>query len=57
METALDKIIKRKVVRQNLELVQAGVLGDHGQVVLQPAERQFRQESVPVKHNLLDLVY
>ena len=57
MESVLEKTIRRKVVKQSLDLVQAGAHGDHGQGVQLPVGRGLRQESVLVKHNLQDLVY
>ena len=57
METVLVKMKRRTVVKQNLELVLAGAHGDLGLVVLQPVEREPRQERELVEHNLQDLVY
>ena len=57
MVIVLEKTMSRTVVRQNLYLALAGAHGDHGLVVLQHVERELRQESVLVDHNLQDLVY
>jgi len=57
MEIVLEKIMRRTIVSQNLDLVLAGAHGDHGLVVLQPVEMELRPESDLVVHSLQDLVY